>query len=419
MRNLLILISLLLLPCLLRAQADMLSLEECYVLAQQHYPLIKQKALIAKSRDYSIENAAKGYLPQLSINGQATYQSEVTRIPIDLPALEIDPLSKDQYRIAGELNQILYDGGLIMQQQQLYEANAVAEEQKIEVELHKLKNRINQLFFGALLIEEQLKQSELLKNNIQIGLDRMKAAIANGTAFRSSAQVLEADLLQANQRSIELQETKEAYLSMLGQFINQPLGEGTALVKPQIPSLSENIKRPELQLFDYQKRTLLIQDKLISARNLPRAGLFLQGGYGRPGLNMLSNEFSFYYIGGLRINWSLSGLYTSRNERRQLDISRDRIDVQQETFMFNTSLALRQQLAEINKLQKIIQADEEIIALRSSVMSTAKVQLENGAITARDYLREVNAEDQARQKLLLHQMQLLMAQNSYNTISGN
>jgi outer membrane protein TolC len=419
MRNLGALIALMLLPCMLRAQADMLSLEECYELAQQHYPLIKQKALIAKSRDYSVKNAAKGYLPQLNINGQATYQSEVTRLPIDLPAMEIEPLSKDQYRLAGELTQTLFDGGMIMQQQQLYEANAVAEEQKVVVELHKLKERIDQLFFGALLVEEQLRQSDLLKNNIEIGLDKVKAAIANGTAFKSSAQVLEADLLQAKQRTIELQETKEAYLSMLGQFINQPLGKGTKLAKPEASALSENIQRPELQLFDYQKRTLLIQDKLISARNLPKAGLFLKGGYGRPGLNMLSNEFDFYYIGGLRINWSLSGFYTSRNERQLLETRRDMIDVQQETFLFNTSLALRQQLSEIHKLQKIIQTDEEIIALRSSIMSTAKVQLENGAITVRDYLRELNAEDQARQNLLLHQVQLQMAQNSYNTISGN
>ena len=410
---------LLFVPHLLRAQAAVLSLEETLRLAQQHYPLIKQKALIAQSRDYSVENAAKGYLPQLNVIGHATYQSAVTRIPVELPNMHIEAPSKDQYRVAGEVNQVLYDGGVIRQQQQLYEANAVVEEQKVEVELYKLQERINQLFFGILLLEEQLKQSELLKENLRLGLERVKAAIASGAALRSNALVLQADLLQTDQRMIELRETRKAYLAMIGQFVNRELSEGTILVRPTDPSLYDHISRPELQLYNYQKEALRIQDKLISARNLPKAGLFLQGGYGRPGLNLLNNAFDFFYIGGLRLNWSLSGLYTSKVERQLLDVSSKMIDVQQETFLFSTNLALRQQLAEINKLQEITKADEEILALRTSVTNTAKVQLENGAITARDYLREVNAEDQARQSLLLHQMQLLMAQYNYNTLSGN
>ncbi|MBF9254057.1 TolC family protein [Pontibacter sp. 172403-2] len=418
MKSIHLLLSFLLLPWLAHGQADSLSLQECYALARQHYPLSRQKALIEQSRNYSVENAAKGYLPQVNIMGQATYQSEVTRVPIELPNMPIVSPAKDQYKVAGEISQNLFEGGVIRQQQRLIEANAAVQEQQVAVELYKLKERINQLYFGILLIEAQLKQSELLKNNIRLGLGKVNAAIANGAALKSSAQVLQADLLQANQKTIGLQVTRKAYLDMLGQFINIPLDENAALARPHHMALSASINRPELQLYAYQKNIADVQNELISAKNLPKAGLFLQGGYGRPGLNMLSNAFDFYYIGGVRLNWSLSGLYTTKNERELLDVNRSLLDVQQEVFLFNTNQLLRQQLADINKLRQFIGTDEEIIALRTAIMNTAKVQLENGAITARDYLREVNAEDQARQSLLLHQMQLLMAEHNYNTISG-
>jgi outer membrane protein TolC len=394
-----------------------LTIEECYSLAEKNYPLVKQRELITRSTEYSMQNLSSGHMPQVSINGQATYQSEVTQIPIKVPGQET--LSKDQYKLYAEINQSLFDGGLVRQQKQSQEVNAMVEQQKLEVELYKLKERINQLFFGVLLVDEQIKQAELLKNDIKLGMRKTEGALANGTAFKSSLDILKAELLKANQRTIELTALRKAYLEMLGLFINRELDAQVTLAMPVAVHASTEITRPELLMYAYQAKGLDAQNKILSARNLPRLNLFVQGGYGRPALNMLSNNFEPYYIGGVRLNWSLSGLYTTKRERAQLDITRKNIDVQKETFLFNTNFTLKQQNGEVNKYNDLLVADEEIVALRTSVKNTASVQLENGVINTNDYLREVNAEDQARQNRIVHEIQSLMAQYALQTTTGN
>ena len=395
-----------------------ITLEECYNLARQNYPLVKQQELIQKSKEYSIENISKAYLPQLAINGQATYQSEVTEIPVKLPNTIIPALSKDQYKIYAEVNQTVFDGGVKRLQKQSIDADAAVDQQKIEVELYKLKERINQLFFGILLANEQLSQTEILKKDIQLGITKTNAAIANGTALKSSADALQAEFLKTNQRSIELKSVSQAYRDMLGLFINRPLDENSVLEKPIKISAVQTINRPELTLYNTEKKLFDIQNLLINAKNLPKAGLFLQGGYGRPALNMLKNDFNAYYIGGLRLNWSLSGLYTSKKEKALLDIKSKTVDLQKEIFLFNTNITLKKQNAEISKLEELIRSDNDIIQLRTRIKNTALTQLEYGVINSSDYLREVNAEDQAKQTQLLHEIQLLMALYDQQTTTG-
>jgi outer membrane protein TolC len=297
--------------------------------------------------------------------------------------------------------------------------NALVEQQRLEVELYKIRERINQLFFGVLLVDEQLKQADLLKNDIQLGIRKTEGALANGAAFKSSLDMLRAELLKANQRTTELAALRKAYTDMLGLFINRELDAQVTLARPAAITESTQINRPELLVFEYQKKSLEVQNKILSARNLPRLNLFVQGGYGRPALNMLNNDFKSYYIGGVRLNWSLAGLYSTKRERELLDITRKNIDVQKETFLFNTTFTRKQQNAEVTKYNDLLVADAEIIALRTSVKNTASVQLENGVINTNDYLREVNAEDQARQSKIVHEIQWLMAQYALQTTMGN
>jgi outer membrane protein TolC len=301
----------------------------------------------------------------------------------------------------------------------MQEHNAMIEDQKIEVELYKLKERINQLYFGVLLVDEQIRQTELLKSDIQIGIRKAEAAIANGTGFKSSADVLKAELLKANQRTTELTTARGAYIDMLGLFIDRELEETTVLAKPSPLTLSADINRPELKLYDYQNKSIDAQFGLLKSRTLPKLNSFLQAGYGRPALNMLSNDFEAYYVGGLRLTWSLSSFYTLKKERALLDLNRRNIEVQKKTFLFNTNYALRQQNAEVNKYSTLLTSDSEIVLLRTNIKNTASVQLENGVINTNDYLREVNAEDQARQNQIVHEIQLLMAQYAQQTTTGN
>lgn len=402
-----------------------LTIEKCYILGKQNYPLIKRQQLIEKTKDYSVQNAAKGYLPQLSINGQATYQSDVTHIPsnINIPGIPISSIipaqNKDQYKIYAEADQTLFDGGNIKYQKQSQETEEVIQQQSLEVNLYTLKDRINQLFFGILLINEQLKQNDIQQKDIQNGIDKTQALLTNGTAFRSSLDELKAESLKVDQSRVELQANRNAFLNMLGLFINQSLDDNTRLEKPQPKTLTDSINRPELVLYDYQKRTYDIHDKILYSNTIPKLQLFMQGGYGRPGLNTFKPDFSFYYIGGLRLNWALSSLYTFKNDRLLSNINRKDLDIQKETFLFNTHLSLKQQSADVSKYVTLISRDNEIIGLRTSVKNAAAAQLANGVINAHDYITQVNAEDQARQLFILHQIQLLQAEYNYQTTSGN
>lgn len=399
--------------------AQSITVDQCYELAKKNYPLIRQKELLVRSMEFTIANAQSGYLPQVSINGQATYQSEVTRLPGG--ALLVEPLSKDQYKVYAELNQTIYDGGAIRNQTNIQSANTLVEQQKLEVELYKIKERINQIFFGVLLMEAQLNQVKLLKEDLQASLVKTESAIRNGTAFRTNADILQAELLKAEQRNIEMKAGRKAYLDMLGYFISQPLEDGTVLEKPgaNLTDPSVPIRRPELVLYQFQSELLGAQYKTAGVRNLPKLGLFLQSGYGRPALNLLKNEFDTYYLGGFRLNWSLGGLYNSKRDKQLLDVSTEVVNAQKETFLFNTNLTLRQQSQEVVKLQALLAVDNEIIALRTRIKKTAESQHENGVISTSDFLREINAEDTAKQNLLLHEIQLMLAQYNFQTTTGN
>lgn len=405
----------------LAQDSTLLSLEQAYDLARQNYPLIKQKGLVKQTADLTIDNLNKSFLPQVTLSGQATYQSEVTSVPIKIPGMDIPVPSKDQYRIQAEATQLLYDGGTVKAQKNVQQVNALVEDQRAEVDLYKVKERINQFYLGILLLDEQLKQTELVKKDIQLGIKRVTAQVNNGTAFRSNQLVLEAELLKAEQRTIELKATRKGWLEVLSLFLNQTLPENTALQTPAVRNyiMAPGINRPELKLFTYQDSLFKTQNQLVSAKNRPRTSLFVQGGYARPGLNMLKNEFDWFYIGGVRLNWSLGNLYTTKKERQLLAVNQRMVDVQKDLFLLNTNTQLKQQQSELNKLQQLITTDEQIIDLRSKVKEAANAQLENGVITANDFLREVNAEDQARLALIAHRLQWLQAQINYETISGN
>ena len=400
-------------------QTKKFSIEEVYQMARKNYPLVKQRDLIAKTKDYSVSNAAKGYLPVFSVNGQATYQSAVTNFPFHIPGLTIPQFSKDQYKIYAEGDQVIYDGGAIKNQKQTAEANEVVQQQTLEVQLYELYDRINQLFFGALLEEEQLKQNDLLQQDLQNGIDKAKAQVANGVAYRSSVDELSAQLLQTQQSRIDLIATKKAYLDMLGLFIDANLDDNTILEKPASPVLADSITRPELLAFDSQKKIYDLQDRLLKDQLRPKVSFFVQGGYGRPGLNFLSNSFEGYYLGGLRLNWNFGSLYTQKNQQHLLDINKNSLDIQKETFLFNTKISQLQQNENVQKYDSLIDKDDAIVELRASVKKAAYAQLENGVLSAHDYITQVNAEDQARQAKILHEMQLLQAQYSYQNIVGD
>jgi outer membrane protein TolC len=370
-----------------------LTLADCYALAKEQYPLSKQKALLQRAEDFTLDNAFIARLPQVTVNGQATYQSDVTQVPIKLPGISIESPPKDQYKIYAEVNENIYSGGALNIQEKMVSASTDVEEQKLEVELYKLQERINHLYFGILLIQEQVKQVDLMNADIDAALKKMNAALQNGTALKTNVYSLKAERLKNEQRITELKAAQQGYRDMLGLLIGETLDETTILEKPLPKNISTTVQRPELNLLENQKMMIDLQERMVTARNMPKLSLFGQAGYGRPALNMLESDFNSYFIGGLRFTWQLSGFLTSNKEKELLQINRDQLNIQKENFIFNTTISFRQQSAEISKYQQLLQSDKEIVALRQDIRKIAATQLENGIITSSDYLRELDAED--------------------------
>ncbi len=398
---------------------DKITLEECYEWSRLNYPLIKQLELIDKSSEYSLANASKSYLPQININGQFTYQSDVTSLPISLPNVEVPTVSKDQYKVYAEIYQPLTNAVGVNHFKKEMIANAAVDKQKIEVDLYQLRERVNQVYFGILLLEEQTKQLEILQSDLNGTIEKIDAAIENGISIESDKLLLNAETINVKQRSLEIESNKQAFVAMLSYLIGQEIDVETELERPE-PIINEaTINRPELKLIELQKLSIDQKFGQISSRFVPNVGLFVQTGMGRPALNFLSDNLDAYYIGGLKMNWSLSSFYTARKEKRMLNLSKDKLQSAKETFLLNTNFSVIQQSNEVNKYEILIGTDKELIELRKSIKETAEVQLSNGLISALDYVAYVNAENTANQNLLLHQLQMLMAQYTLKTTLGN
>ena len=384
-----------------------MTLENCQEKAKANYPLIKQYGLIEQTLQYNISNANKGYLPQLSLSARASYQSDAISINLNVVQMGQD---KDQYQAVLEASQLIWDGGVISAQKQISKASIEMDKQKLEVEIFNLNERVNQLFFGILLLDEQIKQTEILQNELEVNFKRVVSFKQNGVANQSDIDAIKVEQINANQRYTELRSTQKSYKIMLGALIGMPLKE--ELVKPEMSLivLSDTTNnRPELKLFDVQKSLFDSQKDLLNAANLPKIGIFGQVGYGKPGLNMLYNGFSDFYLGGVRLSWNFSGLYTQKNNINKLELNKKMVDVQKETFLFNTDLKTKQQQTEIEKLQQILLNDDEIISLRGSIKTASNAKLENGTLTVSDLIRDINAENVAKQSKSLHEIQLLMA----------
>lgn len=393
----------------LKAQ-ETATLEEVQELAKNSYPLIKRNALLKKTRDYTVKNVSKGWLPQISVVGQATYQNEVTQLPFALPNSSVEPLSKDQYKVYADIQQTVYDGGLISNQKKLAKIQSETEIQKNEVELDKLEERINQIYFGILQSQEQMQQTEITKNDIENGLKKASAQLQYGTILRSQVDVLKAQLIGLQQRQIEVQSLRKNLIETLSLFTKKDFNENTIFEKPEKLLLTSENNRTELKLFSLQQQFLETQKSLVQSKNLPKLGAFFQGGYGKPGFNMLLNEFDVFYISGLRLQIPISGYYTKKNDLVLLNTQQQDLEIQKENFLFNQNFSTIRNNEELEKLQKLIQKDEELIVLRQSIKKASLAQLENGVINTSDYLREVNAEEQARIQKTTHEIQFLLTQ---------
>jgi outer membrane protein TolC len=402
---------------------DSLTLQQCYKLAIDYSTIVKQQTIQQQIASANIKTTNAGWIPQASINAQASYQSEVTTIPfsIPIPDLKIPTLAKDQYKGTLDLTQVIYDGGFMYHQKRVYQTGLQVEETKLDVSIQQLKDRINDLYLSLLLINENIRLVDLLKKDITINIETLSAQLANGIVLKSNVEILEAELMKTDQKLIELNETKKSTLEMLAMNLGKTLSDKVILVYPAMEVNTKDTisNRPEYKLFDIQKSNLQQQSILINSKNMPKFLLFADGGYGRPGLNMLSNNFDWFYLAGIKLSMPITNWTSTRHEREAVALQQAIIDANKEDYARNNNIQIVQQLNEMDKYKQLIEKDNLIITKQTEIKDTEAAKLVNGVSTSNDYIIAVNAENQAIRNLKLHEIQLLQAQLNYNSLKGS
>lgn len=416
MKQKLVVLFIFLMPLIANAQKT-LSLQECYDLANKNYPLAKQTDLLKQKTTFEIDAVNKTKLPKLDLNSQATYQSDVTGLPIALPG--VTSLNKDQYRATFDINQMIYDGGAIDANIKLKLSQSKTQQQQIEVSLYQLKSRINQYYFQILLIQEKrsllLSKKELLLSKVQ----EVKTGVKFGAILPASELVLEAEMLKINQQLTEIKFENKKMLQSLSELTKTEIDSETVVVKPDFTFTSPEAARPEISFYTLQSQQLDFSKNIISKSKLPRINAFGQAGYGNPGLNMLNNSFQFFYIVGLKANWNIFDWGKNKKEISALNIAKRIVQTEKETFELNNKIELQQLDDDIKKIEEFLASDIEIIDTREKIVKSANAQMKNGVITASEYLTEFINLYEAKNILKTHEVQLAFAKSNYATIKGN
>lgn len=392
-----------------------LTIEECYALAEKNYPLAKQINLLQQKSTYEIDALNKAKLPKIDLNAQATYQSDVIGLPTTLPGVE--SLNKDQYRATLDVNQLLYNGGMIAANTKLKEAQTLTQQQQVEVNLYQLKSRINYSYMMILLWQDQRELLFAKQNTIYSKIKEVKSGVKNGAILPASEQVLEAELLKLEQALTENSFQRIKEIQNLSSLTTTTIAENAVLERP-ITAFKANGTRPEMKFFDLQQDQIEASKNIIAKSNSPKLNAFGQAGYGNPGLNMLNNSFEDFYIVGLKLNWNVLDWNKSKTDKQALDIAKEVVATEKETFETNNQMQLNELQSEISKIEIIIKTDSQIIHLREKVVQSSDSQLRNGVITSSDYITELNQLFDAKTNQKVHQTQLELAKINYQTIKG-
>lgn len=418
------------LPVALLAQT--FSLDDCQKAARENYPLIKRYDLISRTTDLTVSNLNKQWLPQVGASAQATYQSDVMTLPdalkdmLEQRSYNVKGLRKDQYRVGLSVEQNIFDGGRISNQKNVAKAQGEVDKAQNDVNLYTVTQRVNELYFGVLTIDERLKINNDLQTLLQSNLDKLNAMYKGGTATRSDVSSVKAEKLNAEQQETELKNTRWSLIQMLGVFCG--IGNITEISKPN-PTLflphsggesSSHLlegtgaafnNRPELQLVDAQLKLADAQEKQLKSNLMPRLSAFAQGYYGYPGYDMFHDMFhrdwTLNGTVGLKLTWSIGSLYTNRNDHAKIQAQRDLAENYRETFLFNNLLDKIKQDNDIQKYRKMMIDDEKIVELRRDVRMAAESKLNHGIIDTNNLLQEINRENQAKNNMSIHEVEML------------
>lgn len=389
--------------------AAQVTLSKCVEKARNNYPQIQELGLIREAEKYDLSTASQSWLPQLTISGKAQYQSKVVEMPFEIPEFKFN-LPHDQYSLVGEVSQTIWDGGSTASKKRLVSADAKIQSKQLEVSLYGLRQKVENIFLGILLIDKQIAQNEIAVKSLYRNRESVLAGIEHGVSYQSDLSIVDVNILNYKQTISSLHADRQAYVDILGRLTGEDLSQARFVEPPvDLPIDTATLARPELQLYKAQLEQTQIQRRDLQSNLYPKLNLSLQGGIGRPGLNILKNEFEPYYTVGVKLQWNLGALYSRKNDIRKIAVQKERIERQQEAFVLNTMLDVTDQLNEVHKAEQVLAQDREIIRLREEIRQAGEEQYKQGVIMLTDLMEMIDEEFNARVAQSLHQVQLVMA----------
>jgi outer membrane protein TolC len=402
------------------AQQQAITLDDCLAAAMKNHPLAGQNEIYLQTNNLQQRNIDNGKLPQLNVNGQATYQNEVIELPYKIPGIQSPEIPKAQYKLSLDANQLIYGGGSITAQGIIEDYSRQINQLNNEAELYKLRERINQLYFNILLSD---LNTEVINNSItdlKSRLVKVKVSVREGVMLSSAENVLQAEILKAGQRLLEVKTQKKALISTMEVLTGLSINENTKFVEPfqQVDLTVYTNLRPEFGVFGLMQQKLEATKKLTISKDMPRVYGFGTAGYGNPGYNIFKEGSAFFYTVGAKVTWNFWNWNQTSREKQIIDLNTKIIENQKNAYDLANRSQVQQYLADVIKAEELLKSDDEIIDLRKSITLSAASQLENGTITATDYVTEQLAEEQALITRNLHKMQLLQSKALYKAATG-
>lgn len=389
------------------------TLDECIVWAYDNYPQIKELSLIEMTKGIDLKNAAYAWLPHLNISGKATWQSEVVEMPMDIPGMDIN-IPHDQYGLTAEFTQQIWDGGTSRSQKELAEAGAEVKKTQLETNLWSIRSRVQNVFLGIILIDKQLELNRLLRESLERSSEEVKSRMEAGVALPSDLDQVSVNILSCLQQRASLDADRKSYVKILGLLTGRDMTDvELAVPKDAVNYVDDGARdfetRPEMAFYAAQLKQNEFQRRQLNTLISPKLNLSLQGGYGRPGMNMLSGDFSGYFVAGLKLQWNIGALYTRGLDKRKVNADAQKIDLTRKSFILNSSVEAEQKNNAILKARDVLEKDSEIIGLRQRIRASGENQYREGTIKMNDYLSMLDEEYKAKANESMHEVQLMMA----------
>ena len=399
-----------------------ITLFDCHLLAQGNAPRLNDREIIRQIGDLKVDNAGTSWFPSLNLNGKLSYQSDVVIVSLTDPSIPVDfpEVPHDQFGLNLDISQNLFDGGITKSQKAYEEAASAAELQQVEVDLYGLKARVNQYYFATLVMQENRRNLGIHMDNLMTRHEVISAAIEYGTMLETDLKVIEVEILKIKQSLVEIDARRNSFLGALSVLCGIEFHKGTLLVIPVLDGKKgDRGARPEYQWFYLKNASMEAGKELMGKKRMPVLYAFGQTGYGKPGYNMLSGEWDFYYMVGAGLRWNIWDWNSSSRDRQVIGHQQQILRNQQASFDQEIESLMVQEEAKMEQFKESMKLEKQVLKLQTEISENAATRLANGTITATDYITELNKESLARINLATHQIQMMQSYANYLTIQGN